>query len=556
MSIETLVFNNVELLGYTHQNNFFGEKSFNYSATKTISLQGFVLDLQNTKGVEKIFNDVTEIKKLAQNFYQIVINNQNYGVGKITDLDFENGNWVKTIRFNATIEILSSVPLQDLGPDFDALVLNNKNLNLIKSFSESFSIDFDVNNKILGGQHSLEIEYNANNQNINVISFAQSLAQELLKTLPTQLSEANYTARPSNTFRFLNEESYDIINGKCGFNKNFSYALNNLNQPFSVKRNISIELNEEGIVSSIEECEIKAENNIPSLYECALIGFNQEITGVFARCQGIFNSYKNKFNISRNLNASPLEKNVKINKFDGIIGYTVVFDNDKRKENQKYTWENTLIIDRDANYIWTAREDGAIAGRGKSSFNVNENIKYQNAEEGWDFIKSNITTRLNSFWSQYAKNKASASLKILNNSITRSPYQGNITYNYTYTDDPTIRTDLGDIKKLSIEITDDGSAGSLLPPIFKEFIIINENYTLVQNRDLKRQGSFGISITADIALENQFKIFNGYEYFNQIKNIANSSYSGGDLDKYIESVDYTSNEIEQNVSYNINFKYS
>jgi hypothetical protein len=552
----SLIFNNVELLGYTHQNNFFGEKSFNYSITKTISLEGFVIDLQNTNGVKKIFNDANAIKKLAQDFHQIIINNQNYGVGKITALDFDSGNWVRTTKFKATIEILSEVPLQNLGPDIAGLILGDKKLNLIKNFRESFSIDFDVHNKILGGDHSIDIEYNADNKNVNVINFAQSLAKELLKTLPTNLSKADYTVRSSDNFRFLNNESYDIINGKCGFNKKFSYALNNISQPFSVNRAIIVSVDQEGVATSEESCFIKAETNNPSLYQNALAGFNQEIQGVFSRCQNVFNFYKNKLNITRNLNITPIRKNVRINKFDGIIDFLIVFDNDKRKENQKYTWENTLTLDRDPNYIWSAKEDGSISGVGRSSSQSINNTKYNNSEEGWGIIRNNIQDRLTSFWNQYAKNKASNSLKVVSNSITRSPYQGKINYSYVYTDDPSIRTDLGEIKKLTIELTDDGRAGALLPPIFKEFILINQLYTLVQNRDLKRQGSFKISITADIALAGQSEIFNGYKYFNQIKNLANTAYAGSSIDKYIESVDYTSDEIEQSVVYNINFKYS
>jgi hypothetical protein len=552
MSIEQLIFNNVELLGYTHQNNFFGDKSFNYSITKNITLQGFVLDLQNTNGVKKIFNDTNQIKKLSQNFYQIIINNQNYGIGKIISLNFDAGNWVKTTRFNIEIEILQEVSLSNLGPAFTDINLTNKNFNLIKSFDESFSIEFDNQNKIIGGEHQIDIEYNANNKNANLINLAKRLALELLKTLPTDLSEGNYLVRDPGTFKVLYNETYDIINGKCGFNKKFNYGINN-GKPFSIDRKISIDLNEEGIATAKEDCTIKAENNIPSLYDCAVQGLNEELPGSFNRCQNVFNFYKSNFDIDRNLNASILEKNIKINKFNGIIEYSIIFNNDKRSENQTYTWENTLTLDKDQNNIWNVSERGNINGIGKSS--LIENIKYNNVEIAWNSIKNNIFSRIDNFWGTYAIEKASSALKIINTSVTRSPYQGTINYDYNYTDDPSLRNDLNDIKKLTVEISDDGRAGSLLPPIFKEFIIPNQNYTLIHNRNLKRQGSFSITLNAIVGIDNS-NIFNGYSYFNQLKSIANSIYNGGNTDKYIESIDYNSNEIDQEITYSINFKYS
>jgi len=560
MSAQTLLFNNVELLGYTHQNNFFGENSFNYSATKTISLQGFVLDLQNSNGVNKIFNDTNQIKLLAQDFHEIIINNQNYGVGKIVNLSFDAGNWVRTTRFNATIEVLEEVTLQALGSEFSSVILNDKKLNLIKNFSESFSIDFDVNNQILGGEHQIEIEYNADNKNINVISLAQVLAKELLKTLPTALSEGNYLTRNQNNCRFLYNENYDIINGKCGFSKKFSYGTNNINQPFSVTRNISINIDNDGIASTEENCTIKAESDTPSLYQNALLGLNQEINTSFNRCQNLLNNYKTDFQIQRNLNSSPLQKNIQIDKYNGNINYTINFDNDKRKENQNYTWENTLTIDRGENQIWQASEEGTINGVGTRLLNLNSNLKYQKAEEGWNNIKTGIFSRASSFWNIYANPKASNSLKLLNKSLSRQPYQGVISYRNNYTDDPTIKTNLGNIKKLEIEVTDNGGAGSKLTPIFKDYIIPNQNYAIRQrNTDANglqffEQGSFQVRITANIALPGQNDIFNGYSYFNNLQNLIPSQ--GGQQDRYLESMNFESDEIEQVVNLNATYKYS
>jgi hypothetical protein len=560
MSFETLIFNNVELLGYTHQNNFFGENSLNYSATKTISLQGFVLDLENYNGVEKIFNDVIQITKLSQDFYNIVINNQNYGIGKITSLNFDSGNWVRTTRFNAEIQILAEVPLQDLGIDFEGINLSNKKINLLKSFSENFSLNFDSQNKILGGDHSIDIEYDADNKNINLINLAQSLASELLKTIPTDLAEGNYNIR--NNYKVLHTEDYDIVNGKCGFKRSFSYGTENTDQPYSLKLNHSIEINQEGICTVKESCEIKAEYDVPTLYDNALKGLkNQlEFSNPYSdRVNPFFQTYKQKFNVEEDLNPTFTEKSVQINKFNGVINYTLNWDNDQKKKNPLYSWEYVQTLDRDQDGIWSVSEDGNINGVGKYGSIVN--TKYLNAELGWTNAKIEINTRLLNFYNSVAKNKISnATLKLSSKNISRSPYKGSISYNYQKTDDPRIlENDPNYIKRLNITKSDTG-----LLPIVKNFIIPggSRRYTLIQNAGLIQQGEYSVKVDMSIGCLPNEQQFNGKNYFNLIRNNKNiyninfASATPGAKASYVDSISFSSDEIEKNVSFEIAYKYS
>lgn len=656
MSFETLILDNIEVLGYNHQNNFLGEKSFQYSTTKTLSIRGYVLDLTNTVGVKDIFTDVNRIKNIAQNFYNIIIKGQNFGIGKITSLSFDEGNWVRSTKYNADIEIYTTANLQSLvskefissnyivsntsgaspnlsgykfyktnqilnsrpiyydttniyalwnasstqwrispvtgvgssnTPRFQRsssemtpptgitflgflgfagnttlaidndyiLNLSNKRFDLIKSFSENFTFDFDNNTKILGGTHSIDIEYNADNKDINVITLAQSLAVELLnKSIPINLSEYNYSTRQEGTYKVLRNESYDIINGKCGFTKTFSYSTNNNLEPYSINRNLNISLDNNGIANVGENCSIKAENNIPSLYENAVIGLNKEITGAYLRCNNFFQAYKNKFNIIDALNTVLAEKTVRINKFDGNIEYDVSFNNDK-KFSKNYIFDYTSTLNRNEQFIWSVNEQGSIIGVGEKNSIINS-AKYLSAETGWAVVKTGIESRLKSFWSGQALEKASSGINLIDKQITRTPFDGKITYNYTYTDDPTIRTDLGDIKKLDITYSDDGSSGTQLTPYFKKYIIPNNKYELVHNRDLKQQGTFTIEGKADIGLTSQTGIFNGLLYFDTLKTQLRNYYFGGNSGKYLESCNFTSDEIEQIIGYEEVYKYS
>ena len=542
----SLLFNNVELQGYTHQNNFFGEKSFNYSVTKTISIRGFTLNLVNNNSIQTVLNAINSIKNSSKDFINVTINNINYGTGKITELSFDNDNWLNSARFNATIVVLGEVPITNISsPEFTGLNLNDKKLNLIKSFSETFSLNFETQNKILGGEHSIEIQYDADNKNIDLIKLAQSLATELLKSLPSNLAEGNYSERAN--YKVLHTENYNLIDGKCGFNKTFSYKTENTDKPYSINITHSIELGENGIVTVSENGEIKAEYDKPSLYENALQGYNEQLVETQNRINTFFNNYKTKFNISENLNPHQIAKSAQINKFLGTVNYTISFDNYLKKKDPKYLYEYVSILDRNEQGIWNASENGTINGVGRPG----DEGKYKNAEDAWTTIKGLILNRILSFYNAEAKDRLSGSsnLKELQKNTTREKYNGKISYNYTYTDDPTIKdgSDMG-IKKINVEKSDTG-----LMPIIQNFIIPKGGYTLVQNRNLKKQGTYTTRATLEIGCLQG--VFNGMDYFNKAKTAAGGFDAQGN-DNYLESANFSSDEIEKTVTYEATYKYS
>jgi hypothetical protein len=545
----SLLFNNVELLGYTHQNKFFGEKSFNYSVAKTISLQGFTVNLLNNNSIQSIVSTIESIKTLSKDFVQVVINNTNYGQGKITELSFDNDNWVSSARFNATIVILDEIPITNLSSEFNGLNLNDKKLNLIKSFSESFSLNFDTQNKILDGDHSIEIQYDSNNKNINLITFAQSLAKELLKSLPSNLAEGNYNERTN--YKVVHTENYNLVDGICGFIKKFSYRTENVNKPYSIDITHSIELGEDGIAIVTENGEIKAEYDKPSLYENALQGYNEQLSNFFSRSNTFFNSYKTKFKIVNNLNTSLIEKSTQINKFFGTINYTVRYDNDIKKKDPNYLFEYTNTADLNQEGIWEISESGIITGIGYTATQIgtlNPSEKYRKAESAWTLIKSSIGQRVITFYNTTIK--LNLSLNILSKRISRQAYNGVITYNYVYTNDQKIiNNNPQNIKKIDIERIDTG-----LLPLFKNFIIPNNKYTLFQNQSLLKQGIYTVRVNLNIGCQPQ--IFNGFSYFNIAKNLANPISIPNAKDIYLESINFNSDEIEKTVTYEAVYKYS
>ena len=537
-----MIFNNIKLLGYKRDNKFFGEKSVNYAAVTTITIKGYVLDLLNNNGINTTYTGIETIKLMGQNFQYISINNVSYGSGKIKSISSDPGPLVKSSEYTITLEVLQNLSSSLL---FNGINLQSFNPELIKNFNESFSIDFDNQSNVLGGKHSLEIQYDSppTSSSINLLDLAKSLARAFLNTLPTQVSSGNYTTRTDCII--LNSESYDKISKKCSFSKSFSYPINNNTKGYSVSRETVASIDDNGIVSAKETSTIRGEN-IP-YYQKAYEGFGTEFAGAQSRCSAIFNSYKGVWSIKTPLNTNFIEKSVKYNKFDGSIEYTVVYNNDPKNKEEFYYWEYDLTIDRNEDWTWNISENGNIQGKGKLPQN-----KYSNAQNGYSAKSSGALSRITSFWTSVAKNeKASASLKLITEKISKSKYQGKIGYGLTYTDDPKISLVEG-IRRKTIEVNDDGDSGKSLPPGFKEFIIPNNKYAIIQNRGFKRQGTRTYNIKPEIGYSNPLQVFNGYSFFQELKNLA--SYSGND--SYIESIGYESDEIEKNVSLKITYKYS
>ena len=221
----------------------------------------------------------------------------------------------------------------------------------------------------------------------------------------------------------------------------------------------------------------------------------------------------------------------------------MVFDNDPKKQNPLYQWEYVSVLDRDENGIWGVSENGSVIGIGKTG----SEEKYKNIDDNWPTIRNGILSRLSSFYNAESQN-GSGLLKELSKNVNRKRYEGSLEYNFVYTDDPSVKdgSDMG-IKKINIEKTNDG-----LPRIVKNFLIPNLTHAVAQNRNFTQQGTYSVKVSLEIGCVNDF---NSFDYFDKAK-----SYAGGlpnlGMDEYLESINYSSNEIEKTISYEATYKYS
>ncbi len=349
-------------------------------------------------------------------------------------------------------------------------------------------------------------------------------------------------------------ETYDKIDGKCGFKRNFSYA--NSTDCYTKQRSLSVSFEEDGIATITESNKINGNCLQPDLFGSAEIGFASEITGAFIRCSGALNNYKIPFGIQSGLIRDEVNRSIKRNKFNGEIEYSIVFSNDQRRKGL-YFHEYTLDISREQDYIWNVSEAGSIRGSGRAG----EQIKFNNAYTGWKIESPGISSRASGIYSNEAKIKpVGSSLKLINKTLDFEQFDGVVSYNFSFTDDLNLNMN-SEIRRTASSITD-----SKPTMIHNDFVIIGgaSSYAIAQPANQSKQGE--LDIKSDLEISSLTIPFVGNKYLNSgfriVTGVAND-YSISDngsslktLDGYLESLSFTTDEIQQTCSVNAKFKYS
>ena len=109
-----------------------------------------------------------------------------------------------------------------------------------------------------------------------------------------------------------------------------------------------------------------------------------------------------------------------------------------------FIWEYTHELDKNGN-IYNVSENGSVEGIGRKN-----DDKFTKAEAGYNTIIANIETRINDFYQD--ETSLSNTLYRTQSSVSKSVFDGKITYGRTYTDDATLLA--GEIKKADLEIND------------------------------------------------------------------------------------------------------
>ena len=224
--------------------------------------------------------------------------------------------------------------------------------------------------------------------------------------------------------RKYTNESYNLIDGSCDFDRNL-VLLPSGASTYSVKISNSFSFDEGGIVKVSEDGDIEPRS--PEFLDQAIAALDIEIGNSFDRCNVVYSAYKNYLGTNGGtLNNRAVTTSKKIDNNSAKSNYSVEYTDDKAFKNLTFLEERTISIDESDN-ITTVEEDGTI---------TSVNFK------GTDFnpyslvpSRSDVKARCQDF---YTLNDKTNTLKNESNKFTIPKYGKEISYTYSFTDDPDV----------------------------------------------------------------------------------------------------------------------
>ena len=449
-------FSNAYILGVQRRSDYFGERTANYRTVDTISVEGYIdVRASNTdyKGVRQALSEIDSYVNSASTedvLDSIVINGTGFGTGKIISLDFPastavDENQITIGKYTADIEIYHSGNLRDS--------LENVSVpypQFLDSFSEDFSISLGKDNTY-SLDHTLDITYlsgKAGGVNIDPISGAKTLAKNLFAQSPTQISTVipySYGSINVASREYFNE-TYNIVDGSTTFSKKISLLPSGSGMNYSLKLSNNFEFDQLGIVTVSENGEIQPRTT--EYLEEALEGLNVEIAKSYNRCNTVYNSYQNYLNTgvgdnnTYTLYSNPITLNKNINNSAGTSNYSVTYTDDlgyvtMESEGLGFTTtERTIDMSIDAGGLSTLTEQGTVTTAHSKDVTFDPYSLIPQRSEAFQRCKSffdDNTPALNAF-----------SLKNVNSKFTVPIYGKQVSYNYTFKDDPFLYTEAQD----------------------------------------------------------------------------------------------------------------
>lgn len=421
-------FSNATILSVSRKSEFWGETT-RYKSTLDLSIEGLLLNLTNSEGVDGIIQQLKSLVDSATNWQEIVINGVSFGNGIINSVNFSEGNDVRQKKYTIAI----SIPIQgDLSTVFsgDYTGLQYENAQYIEGFSESSSYDRSIQKE----NYTQSITFSIKGPySLNAVNAAKSLAtnffqyNDLLNTIGNKYSN-------STIFRKFYNESYDQINNRFTFSRNYETSLNS-NGQYSSFFSHSLSFDNAGIASIKEKADYIGHTSTP--FDTVVSQAKTDLASSYTRCNQIFSIYFDADNAT--LLSNPITKSWVSVPLEGKITYEVQYTNSNRVTDFGCFWSYQINVDKSlgGNYIIT--ESGEIVGFGHII-----DLKYNNALSAWDTIQSE--SRIQQYY------PGARSLNKVTETLTLQKVQGKIVYSEKYSDSDSISSST-DIRKTLVTVS-------------------------------------------------------------------------------------------------------
>lgn len=520
-----LNFPNVTVLGLDQDSKFF-DAGFNYSNSKRLTINGLVTDLTNGFGITGIWTGVDGILNIIKrnnNFDDLVLNGINFGSGRISNFTFATDRDVRTKQYTCEIEVQETGNLFNLtGTYYTGININN--WQYLESFSESYAFQKQSN----GGysyNHSANIQFNSGVGNLNAIAAAKILAKSIFTG--SALGFVFYSGYTSKFGKRFYDESYNLITNECRFEENFEFDSDS--GTYSVVRTNQYEISENGVIN-VSENGTLAGLSRPT-FDAAASALNTELSQAYGRCNNAFAIYAPAGAFP--LLTTPLTQSRSFDLFNNNLTYGITFTNDITNSGS-YTWDYTQEVTY-TDGVAKMTEDGTVQGLAGS-----RDVAFTNAQAGYQIVKNSAVNRATDF---YTNNVGPAFNFLETRSETFAPYQGNIRYNYAFSNESVLVGTNG-IKRIEITTDDDR-------PIYLwgKFPILN-NKVIVQDESNETAGQKGVSVNLIGERGVPLSV-----YLDNAKTQISPEIPTGN-DPYINNAQYTFDPVNNTATVSVGWQYN
>ncbi len=490
----TINLTNVEILDYSHASNMVEGGVYQFGRTVSMNLTAFMFpsggeDAQKFKSIDTA--QKSHLEEILDNGFvdQISIAGELIDNVRILSYDFPTEpaltNKINLLRVNMAIEYKEAFDNREGFKNADEEIYTDKSLEALQTdyakyfenFSETYS--FQISD---GWQFSFNqnINFGLSQQSsapIDLVAKAKSIVNLAFLNDPPKIGYVD--ARYNNFIQLLKargkiNESYDSINNSYSFSRSVEFKagahkseLHGNNWTAGLTYGLSTD--QSGSATITETAEIQAHLGLGSsetpelLYRYAFDGFQTVKESAYSRCNTLFKDFikdekldsiptSDEWDRSNDLKSKYVSFGKNINRINGTIGYTMTFTNDPKMHNDGI-FEYTISAAKDENKNTKVTESGTIKPYDENkNRDFNPKVLYDRYTGSLDVLarikpmyesiadsarasvgESGELTVKNEFAKlKYPKN-------LVSSSVSFPAYGISISYDFSYSDDPTLR---------------------------------------------------------------------------------------------------------------------
>lgn len=452
-----------ELMSYNKTYNYWGDV-FNYNSLSSYSIRGRVSGDPIVSGIRYAWSGMEALVTGSLGYQGFIINGVNFGTGKVTSLNFEEGNDIQSKKYSMSFEIFETGNLYNLtGTSYSEISTGifNSNFPYFNNLQETLGISIGENNvQEFSQEMSFEIDDPVTFKNDARDLIFSGFSHRRMPNLGMVYAFPNIITGNSNSgYITYYNESYGS-NSRYSFQKRSLYQNDNkaiweYAHTFDYDGS-DIVVSENGTINSIYFNTTGAHRNLSGARDrWATISGN-----IFTRVSGLFAAMANTTGVLSGVSNCPLinfpiDRRWQEDPLAGTIEYSYSFSNNPIYSTSGYIYSNSRQISTDQDNYTVVVENGEYQG-----VSPNRDTRFLQASGGYYNGRSAVGSRITgSFLLATGLNKSgcvgTGASFLTSDSVTFEEYEGKISYTNTYSSNPSYYTGISNFIKCINTISDD-----------------------------------------------------------------------------------------------------